>query len=68
MVLAEHLILKRNFRWWAKFNYILSSALDSGTMIALVLIFLTLQLPMGNTISSLISWWGNTAPFESMFA
>lgn len=28
----EYLIRKRNFRWWSKFNYILSSALDSGEL------------------------------------
>lgn len=27
---AEYVVRRRNFRWWSKFNYILSSALDSG--------------------------------------
>lgn len=27
---AEYVIRKRNFRWWSKFNYALSAALDSG--------------------------------------
>jgi hypothetical protein len=27
---SEYLVRRRNFRWWSKFNYILSSALDSG--------------------------------------
>ena len=62
---AEYLIRKRNFRWWSKFNYILSSALDSGTVLSLIVIFLALQLPKGNTLSP--NWWGNTAPFTSTF-
>jgi len=36
-------------------------------MFSIIFIFLTLQLPKGNTIFASISWWGNTAPFESMF-
>lgn len=27
---SEYVVRRRNFRWWSKFNYILSSALDSG--------------------------------------
>lgn len=26
----EFVVRRRNFRWWSKFNYILSAALDSG--------------------------------------
>ena len=63
---TEYLLRKRNFRWWSKFNYVLSSALDSGTAVSLLFIFLTLQLPKGNTIFSSLDWWGNTAPFKSM--
>ena len=65
MVRTEYLIRKRNFRWWTKFNYILSSALDSGTVISLIFIFLTLELPKNNTLSSSLKWWGNTAHLQS---
>jgi len=60
----QYFIRKRNFRWWSKFNYILSSALDSGTVLSLIFIFLTLQLPQGGTLA--LNWWGNTAPFTTM--
>ena len=40
----QYLIRKRNFAWWSKFNYVLSSALDSGTVIAVMIIFFTLQV------------------------
>ncbi|KAF8321391.1 oligopeptide transporter [Cantharellus anzutake] len=53
----QYLVRRRNFRWWSKFNYILSSALDSGTLISLLFIFLTLQFPKGGRIS--VNWWGN---------
>jgi len=59
----QYVIRRRNFRWWSKFNYILSSALDSGTTIALILIFLTLQLPKGGTIA--INWWGNSVYMQT---
>lgn len=40
----QYLIRKRNFAWWSKFNYVLSSALDSGTVISVMIIFFTLQV------------------------
>lgn len=53
----QYLIRKRNFAWWSKFNYVLSSALDSGTVIAVMVIFFTLQFPRGGSIN--VNWWGN---------
>ncbi|KAG6856397.1 hypothetical protein H0H87_005015 [Tephrocybe sp. NHM501043] len=40
----QYLIRKRNFAWWSKFNYVLSAALDSGTVISLIFIFFSLQV------------------------
>ena len=40
----QYLIRKKNFAWWSKFNYVLSSALDCGTVISIIVIFLTLQV------------------------
>lgn len=40
----QYLIRKKNFAWWSKFNYVLSSALDSGTVISVMVIFFTLQV------------------------
>ena len=51
------MIRKRNFRWWSKFNYLLSAALDSGTVLSVIFIFFTLQFPKGGRIG--IKWWGN---------
>ncbi|KAG6920129.1 hypothetical protein DXG01_004895 [Tephrocybe rancida] len=53
----QYLIRKRNFAWWSKFNYVLSAALDSGTVISLIFIFFSLQFPKNGTIS--VNWWGN---------
>ncbi|KIY53033.1 OPT superfamily oligopeptide transporter [Fistulina hepatica ATCC 64428] len=54
----QYLIRKRNFAWWSKFNYVTSAALDSGTVLSLVCIFLTLELPKNGSIT--LKWWGNT--------
>lgn len=54
-MLAERVIRKRNFRWWSKFNYITSAAVDSGTIISVLLIFLSLQI----NGQSQLNWWGN---------
>ncbi|KAI5825925.1 OPT superfamily oligopeptide transporter [Schizophyllum commune Tattone D] len=53
----QYLIRKRNFAWWSKFNYVTSAAIDSGTVISLIFIFLTLQFPKGGVN---LDWWGNT--------
>jgi len=55
--LFQYLIRKKNFGWWSKFNYVLSSALDSGTVIAVLIIFFTLQFPKGGKLY--VDWWGN---------
>lgn len=64
--LVEYVIRRRNFRWWSKFNYVLSAGLDSGTILAVVFIFLTLQLPFSNGGVNLV-WWGNTVFTNSEF-
>ena len=52
----NYLIRKFHFRWWMRYNYILSAALDAGSAIAGILLFLCFQLPKGGIQ---ISWWGN---------
>ncbi|KAG9036498.1 hypothetical protein FRB95_008796 [Tulasnella sp. JGI-2019a] len=56
-IIFQYIVRTRNFRWWSKFNYILSGSLDSGTIISVIFIFITLQYPKGGTIS--LDWWGN---------
>jgi len=55
-------IRKRAFNWWAKYNYVLSAALDSGTAIGTLIVFFALQYPRGGSIgeSTIGRWWGNT--------
>lgn len=40
----QYMIRRHNFAWWSKFNYIMSSSMDSGTVISLIIIFFTLQV------------------------
>ena len=55
-------IRRRHFRWWMRYNYLLSSGLDAGVIIAMVIIFFCLQFPKDGTIgaNSIQKWWGNT--------
>jgi len=46
-----------HFRWWMRYNYILSAALDAGVALSAVLIFFSVQYPKGGFK---IEWWGNT--------
>ncbi|KAK7057674.1 OPT oligopeptide transporter protein-domain-containing protein [Favolaschia claudopus] len=56
--LFQYYIRKKHFAWWSKFNYVTSAALDSGTVISLIVIFFTLQFPKNGKIVA--NWWGNT--------
>ncbi|KZW02663.1 OPT-domain-containing protein [Exidia glandulosa HHB12029] len=53
----QFLVRRRRFAWWSKFNYVLSAALDSGSVIAILFIFFTLQFPKGINQPQ---WWGTT--------
>ncbi|GAA6022043.1 hypothetical protein JCM10207_001028 [Rhodosporidiobolus poonsookiae] len=60
----QYVMRRRHFRWWSKFNFVLSAGLDAGTVLSAVLIFLVLQLPKNGTIS--LSWWGNNVFAETL--
>ncbi|KAJ5259589.1 hypothetical protein N7478_012570 [Penicillium angulare] len=49
------IVRKRAFAWWSKYNFVLSSALDSSVGVAGVLIFLTVFF---TGASKHFSWWG----------
>lgn len=46
------------FRWWMRYNYILSAALDSGLALSAITIFFSLGLAKSGGIQ--LNWWGNT--------
>ncbi|KAJ7596747.1 glutathione transporter [Mycena floridula] len=52
----NNFIRRFHFRWWMRYNYILSAALDSGVALSLIVMFFAIQLP---TNGSELSWWGN---------
>ncbi|KAI9510643.1 OPT oligopeptide transporter [Russula earlei] len=58
----NYVIRKRHFNWWAKYNYVLSAALDCGTAIGTLVVFFALQYPRDGTIGkgTIQNWWGNT--------
>ncbi|KIO29065.1 hypothetical protein M407DRAFT_228715, partial [Tulasnella calospora MUT 4182] len=53
----QYLIRKKRTKWWSRYNYILGSALDAGTVIGLILLFLAVQLPKNGKLT--LNWWGN---------
>lgn len=61
----QYVIRRRHFSWWAKYNYVLSAALDAGVAIAVILIFFCLQYPRNGEIGldTIQVWWGNSIPF-----
>ncbi|KIY50217.1 small oligopeptide transporter [Fistulina hepatica ATCC 64428] len=57
--LFQYVVRRRWFPYWAKYNYVLSAALDSGTAVGVVIVYFCLQYPNvgADTIGN---WWGNT--------
>ncbi|EGN97372.1 hypothetical protein SERLA73DRAFT_75065 [Serpula lacrymans var. lacrymans S7.3] len=56
----QFIIRRRHFSWWAKYNYVLSAAMDSGVAVSIILIFFCLQYPQNGTIGEGVQkWWGN---------
>lgn len=53
----QYVIRRRYFNWWAKYNYVLSAALDSGTSISIFIGFFVFTYINGGLT---IDWWGNT--------
>ncbi|OGM51347.1 small oligopeptide transporter [Aspergillus bombycis] len=53
-LIFNKIIKGRRPNWWAKYNYVLSAALDSGVAVSAILIFFSLVLPGVS-----LSWWGN---------
>ncbi|EIM92032.1 small oligopeptide transporter [Stereum hirsutum FP-91666 SS1] len=58
----NYIVRKRHFSWWAKYNYVLSAALDCGTAIGTLVVFFCLQYPESGQIgaNTILKWWGNT--------
>ncbi|KZV83488.1 small oligopeptide transporter [Exidia glandulosa HHB12029] len=64
----QYFIRRRHFSWWAKYNYVLSAALDSGVAFASIIIFFALQYPKDGTIGqdTIGQWWGNTVYLDTL--
>ncbi|KAF8907740.1 OPT oligopeptide transporter protein-domain-containing protein [Mucidula mucida] len=60
----QYLVRRRNFPYWAKYNYVLSAALDAGTGVGVILVSsgMCLQFPRNGNVgaSTIQQWWGNT--------
>jgi len=64
----QYVIRRRHFSYWAKYNYVLSAALDAGTAVGLLLIYFCLQYPLNGTIglNTIQQWWGNQVYKDTM--
>jgi OPT family small oligopeptide transporter len=52
----QYFMRRFHFRWWMRYNYILSAALDAGVAASIIIIFFAVQYPNGGYT---VSWWGN---------
>lgn len=53
-LLFNYFIKKRWGKWWLKYNFVLSSALDVGVALSGIIIFFCISYPGGQ-----LNWWGN---------
>ncbi|KAM7277666.1 hypothetical protein ACFE04_004800 [Oxalis oulophora] len=53
----NYFIFRYRKKWWQRYNYILSAALDAGVAFMAVVLYFTLGLPEVN-----LNWWGNNDP------
>jgi OPT family small oligopeptide transporter len=53
----NYVVRRRHFRWWMRYNYILSAALDAGVALCLIVMFFAVQYPKAVAAPD---WWGNT--------
>lgn len=54
-----------HFRWWMRYNYILSAALDAGVAFGIVIIFFCVLFPNGGYY---VKWWGNSVFMNTLDA
>jgi hypothetical protein len=52
----NYYIRRFHFRWWMRYNYVLSAALDAGVAFAMVFVFFCVLFP---TNGAMLNWWGN---------
>ncbi|TFK61872.1 small oligopeptide transporter, partial [Pluteus cervinus] len=59
--LFQYVVRRKHFSYWAKYNYVLSAALDAGTAVGLIVVFFCLQYPSNGSIGrdTIQQWWGN---------
>ncbi|KAJ7477229.1 OPT oligopeptide transporter [Mycena galericulata] len=53
----NYFIRRRHFRWWMRYNYILSAALDAGLALGLIIVFFAVEYANGGIT---LNWIGNT--------
>lgn len=56
----QYLVRRRYFNWWAKYNYVLSAALDTGTSLSIFVAFFVFSYINKENGGLTIDWWGNT--------
>jgi len=58
----QHVVRRKHFSFWARYNYVLSAALDVGTAIGVLIVYFCLQYPLNGNIgeNTIQAWWGNT--------
>lgn len=66
IVVSQYYIKRRHTAWFVKYNYLISTALDSGTSLMVFIIAMALYGGASGVSYPFPSWWGNrTGKFHS---
>ncbi|KAK9258909.1 OPT oligopeptide transporter protein-domain-containing protein [Lipomyces tetrasporus] len=60
-IIFMYFIRRRYLAWWEKYNYVLSSALDTGVAFSAIIIFFAV-----NYHPKKLNWWGNTVSYAGV--
>lgn len=65
----QYYMRTRYTEWWSRYNFVLAGAMDFGTILSSMAIYLMLELPKAGGL--LVRWWGNevfmrTADYQSI--
>jgi len=64
----QYVVRRKHFSYWAKYNYVLSAALDAGTAVGVIMVFFCLQYPLNGSIgkNGIQKWWGNNVYMDTL--
>ncbi|TKY86047.1 hypothetical protein EX895_004872 [Sporisorium graminicola] len=59
----QYWMRKHRLDWWSRYKFVLAGALDFGTVLSSLVIYLLLQMPKNDALE--LQWWGNQVAVQT---